>query len=102
MKKKFGVLVVALAVASGFAGYFLQRSETGLSSLALANIEALTVGDETKMCSRASRTQNCYDSHNRWMCLRIAEVEYYTCTSLIEMCYHDQVTDCPPGAKYSR
>lgn len=44
-KKMFFAAIVAIAVSSGIAGICIQKQESNLSALTLANVEALSNGE---------------------------------------------------------
>lgn len=99
-KKMIFAAVAAVAIVSGIMGYFSLRNTQSPSALALANIEALSKGEDNgceETCYRAYLTASCYKPNGDWHSMRIVKVVEYKRESCVEVCYHDCVTNCPPG-----
>lgn len=101
MKKfVFTFAVIMMAVLGSIFGYRNVENKS-LNPISLANIEALsndeTIGGSSKHCSRAIAWANCYDRNGYWAATRITQVESYNTVSVVEVCSHDKVTQCPLG-----
>lgn len=102
MKKNYVYILVSTVICATLTSVFCHSTKSGLSSVAIANIEALTNNENNDSldddCTVICSYDNCKKADGSWAGITILSVATYKRTSIVEVCNHYSVTDCPFGS----